>query len=268
MRRWAAGSALMAIELAATGCAKHYRAEGLVLRVDPLHRTVLISHRPIRGYMPAMSMQFRAAQHENLAALAPGTRIDFDLRVTAKSSEVRRIRARETRQDIPVAPPSNMVGLGGAIPDFSLTDQEGRAVRLADFRGRVVAIDFIYTRCPLPDVCPRLSATFAYAARRLHDRPVTFLSITVDPTWDTPAVLGEYARRYGAGGLAWRFLTGPPEAVREVAGLFGLTYFAEEGAITHTIATAVISRDGKLAARIDGSGYRPDQLVDLLQSQL
>ena len=195
MRRWAAVSALVWIELVATGCAKHYRAEGLILRVDPGQHTVWISHRPIEGYMPAMSMEFHAASHENLDALAPGTRIDFDLRVTAKTSEVRHIRPRQTRADIPIATPSNIVSLGGTVPDFTLTDQDGRAVRLADLRGRVVAVNFIYTRCPLPDVCPRLSANFAYAAKRLRDRPVTFLSITVDPTWDTSAVLGEYAHR-------------------------------------------------------------------------
>jgi protein SCO1/2 len=263
MRLWA-----FSIMLALVGCAKHYRAEGIVLRSDPTAHTLLISHKPIEGYMPAMSMEFHAARNENLAALSPGTRIDFDLRVSKSESLVRHIRPRQTRVDIPLTPPSNLVAIGGAVPDFALVDQTGGTVHLSDFRGRVIAIDFIYTRCPLPDVCPRLSANFAFAAKRLRDRPVTFFSITVDPQWDQPAVLAEYAHRYGADPSQWLFLTGPPDQVRDVAGLFGLIYFAEERSITHTVATAVISRDGKLAARIDGSSYRPEQLIDLLQSQL
>lgn len=249
------------------GCAKHYRAEGLVLRADPTRRTVLVSHRPIDGYMPAMAMNLPVGKRENLAALSPGTRIDFDLRVSKTKSTIRRIRPRVVKEEIPIPRPANQVAIGATVPDFALTDQAGRTVRLSDFRGRRVAIDFIYTRCPLPDVCPRLSATFASVARRaLAD--VTLLSITLDPVYDRPDVLSTYARRYQADGEKWRFLTGSPEQIRDVAGLFGTVYWSEEGSLSHTVATAVISRDGKLAARIEGSQYRAEQLRDLLQSEL
>jgi protein SCO1/2 len=251
-----------------SGCAQHFRAEGIVLRTDPARSAVVISHKPIDGYMPAMSMEFRAGHGENLRALSPGARIDFDLRVSKRESLVRHIRVQQARSDFPIVPPANQVAIGSPVPDFTLTDQTAQDLHLSDLRGRVVAIDFIYTRCPLPDVCPRLSANFAFAAKRLRERPVTFLSISVDPEWDKPSVLTEYARRYSADPAQWRFLTGDPPRVREVAGLFGLTYFAEEGSITHTIATAVIDREGRLAARIEGSRYRPEQLIDLIQSQL
>jgi protein SCO1/2 len=249
------------------GCAKHYRAEGLVLRADPAQRTLVISHRPIDGFMPAMTMSFAVAPRENLAVLKPGTRIDFDLRVSKNGSQARRIRVRPIQQDIPITPPSNQLAIGAMVPDFALTDQAGRAVRLSDFRGRVVAIDFIYTRCPLPDVCPRLSANFAWVSRRAA-ADVTLLSITLDPLYDRPEVLATYARRYQADGERWRFLTGSTEQIRDVAGLFGLVYWTEEGSLSHTVATAVISRDGRLAGRIEGSQYRPEQLRDLLQSEL
>jgi protein SCO1/2 len=147
-----------------------------------------------------------------------------------------------------------------------LTDQSGRAVHLADFRGKVTALDFIYTRCPLPDVCPRLSSNFAYASRHLSN--VQLLSITIDPRYDTPAVLTEYAHRWSANGQSWRFLTGAEDRVHEIAGMFGLIYWPEEGTLTHTVATAVISRDGKLAAIIEGSNYRPEQLRDLIEHSM
>src|SRR5258707_806278 len=98
------------------GCAKHSRAEGLVLRADPAQRTLVISHRPIDGFMPAMTMSFPVAVHENLAALKPGARIDFDLRVSKNGSQARRIRVRAIQQDIPITPPANQLAIGAAVP--------------------------------------------------------------------------------------------------------------------------------------------------------
>ncbi len=223
-----------------------------------------VSHRPIEGYMPAMTMPFRVAPAENLSKLSPGSRVEFDLRVGKEESVARHVKIRETRLDVPAAAPSNRVAIGAVMPDFSLIDQAGRTVRLRDYAGRVVAVDFIYTRCPLPDVCPRLSANFAYLNKRVHD--VALLSITIDPQFDTPAVLAEYARRYGSDGERWRFLTGSIEQIREVAGRFGLIYWPEDGSITHTVATGIIGRDGRLAALVEGSSYRPEQLRDLVTS--
>ncbi len=248
--------------------------EGLVIQADPDRRTILVSHRPIRNYMPAMTMSFHVAPHEDLSNLTPGTRLNFDLRITKQESTAVHLKPRVTRlegingEPLRVQPPANRVALGTEVPDFTLTDQSGRAVRLSDFRGRVVAIDFIYTRCPLPDVCPRLSANFAYVAKRLRGRDLTLLSITIDPQFDTPPVLTEYARRYGGDGESWRFLTGTADQIRDVGGRFGLIYWPEEGSLTHTSATAVIGRDGKLKALIEGSSYRPDQLRDLIEHAL
>jgi len=214
--------------------------------------------------MPAMTMPFRVATREDLSKLQPVSRVSFDLAVGKKESVARHVKVRETKLEVPVASPANRLAIGAAVPDFSLTDQAGRTVRLGDFAGRVVAVDFIYTRCPLPDVCPRLSANFAYLNKRVPE--VALLSITIDPQFDTPAVLGEYARRYGSDGDRWRFLTGSMERIKEVAGLFGLIYWPEDGSITHTVATGIIGRDGKLAALIEGSSYRPEQLRDLVES--
>jgi len=259
--------------IVSSGCAKHYRVQGLVLQTDLAARTILVSHRPIDRYMPAMTMAFHVAPKEDLSKLAPGSRVDFDLSVGKHVTIARNLKPRVTKleaggQEIRVENPPNKVALGGTMPDFTLTDQSGRAVHLSDFRGRVIAVDFIYTRCPLPDVCPRLSANFAFVSKRLRGRDLELLSITIDPQYDTPATLTEYGRRYGADGESWRFLTGSSSQIREVAGLFGLVYWAEEGSITHTTATAIIGRDGKLSARIEGSSYRPDQLRDLIEHNL
>jgi len=241
------------------GCAHRYRVEGLVLAVDPTNRTILVSHRPIEKYMPAMTMQFAVAPHENLSRVAPGARVDFELH----NSKARKLRVQRTElQNVQVETPKNQLAIGDLVPDFTLLDQDSRQIHLSDFKGRVIALDFIYTRCPLPDVCPRLSANFAYVFKRLPN--VELLSITIDPQWDTPAVLQEYGHRWQADGERWRFLTGTPDQIRTVSGLFGLIYWPEDGSITHTVATAIIGRDGRLAARIDGASHRPEQLRDLI----
>jgi protein SCO1/2 len=253
-------AALAIAALTLTACAHRYRVEGLVLAVDPANRTVLVSHRPIDQYMPAMTMQFALAPHENLAKLTPGARVDFDLR----NSQALHLHVRETKlENVNVEAPKNQIAIGDPVPDFSLLDQNSRQIHLSDFHGRVIALDFIYTRCPLPEVCPRLSANFAYIFKRLPN--VQLLSITIDPQWDTPSVLQEYGHRWQADGERWRLLTGTSDQIRNVSGLFGLIYWAEDGSITHTVATAIISKDGKLAAKIDGASHRPEQLRDLIQ---
>jgi len=224
---------------------------------------MVVAHRPIDNYMPAMTMAFRVGRGVDLGLLTPGTRVGFQLRVAKHATIAQKVRVRAALIDLklPNKPLSETL-IDHKMPDFSLVDQSGNTVRLSDFQGKVVVVDFIYTRCPLPDVCPRLSANFASVSKKLRD--VEFLSITIDPQYDTPEVLSEYARRWQAG-ESWKFLTGTQAEIQEVAGFFGLVYWPEEGSITHTVATAVIGRDGRLAAKIDGAGYRPDQLLALIE---
>ena len=211
-------------------------------------------------------MPFRAESAAELDHLTPGSRVQFELKVRGGATTVRHIRVEQAATgDVPIPKAEGKVAIGEPMPDFTLTAQDGRAVRLSDYRGQLVAIDFIYTRCPLPDVCPRLSANFARLQKRLGSR-VALLSITLDPEYDTPAVLSEYARRYGADPAIWRFLTGPPDGVQTVAGHFGVVYWPEENAITHTSSTALIDRDGKLAALVEGSSYTSQQLLDLVET--
>jgi len=246
--------------------AHRYPVEGVVVETIPAQRQMVVAHKPIDSYMPAMTMPFRVGPDVDLERLTPGTRVEFELSVGKNASIARKVRILKSKSDV-VLPkaPANEVLIAQKMASFSLIDQTGKTVSLSDFAGKVVVVDFIYTRCPLPDVCPRLSATFASVSKKMPG--VEFLSITIDPQFDTPAVLSEYAKRWQAG-PSWRFLTGTPEQIQEVAGLFGLIYWPEEGSITHTVATAVIGRDGTLKAKIDGAGYRPDQLRALIDHAL
>jgi protein SCO1/2 len=258
--------AALAFLIALAVAAKTYAVDGIVVAVDPAARTMLVSHREIAHYMPAMLMPFRAETAAELGALHPGARIQFDLSVTKESAVARHIRLSGAA-DAALPAPKEKLAIGAALPDFELTDQNGRTVRTADLRGKVVAIDFIYTRCPLPDVCPRLSANFAMLQRQFRDRTgedLMLLSVTVDPDFDTPAVLAGYASRWGAG-TGWLFLTGD---VAPLASALGEIYWADEGSIGHNSTTSILGRDGRLAAVVEGSNYRPDQLAHLIARQL
>jgi protein SCO1/2 len=147
----------------------------------------------------------------------------------------------------------------GAAPDFRLISQDGAPVALQDFRGKVVAVTFIYTFCP--DICPLLTDKMAQVQKELgadFGSQIAFVSITIDPERDTPAVLKEYAQAFGADVAGWRFLTGEPAKVLEVAHRYGVAVAKQgDGAIDHTLLTTLIDRQGEM--RVQYLGYRFDE---------
>ena len=212
-------------------------------------------------------MPFHTEKSQDLTHLTPGSRINFQLKVTRQSATIRHIHIEQQPTDIPIPKPEGQVPIGDSLPDFTLTDEAGHPLTLSAFRGKLVAVDFIYTRCPLPNVCPMLSANFARLQKRFGDE-ITLLSITLDPQYDTPQVLTDYAQRWHADPRTWHFLTGSSDEIRKVAGYFGVIFWPEEGAITHTSSTAIVDRTGRLAAMVEGSSFTSQQLIDLVQSLL
>jgi protein SCO1/2 len=266
--------------LSLTGCAKRYRVQGMITSMQPEARTIVVSHRAIPGYMEAMEMPFPVKRGEKLPALAPGAQVKFDLAIRNGVAQAERIQLESSSfqpivQDRGVAvklPGSaEQVREGDVAPDFELVNQLGQRVKRSDFHGCVVVINFIYTRCPLPEVCPRLAANFALLQRRFREqlgRELILMSITLDPKHDTPEVLEKYGKARGADPRGWHLLTGSECEVRKVADHFGLAYWSEEGFLAHTSLTCMIGRDGRLRARVGGSAYETQQLGDLIARQL
>ena len=240
------------------------RMEGLVIEIEPSQGVVVVAHRPA-GKMPAMTMPFHVVRAAQLEGLKPGMRIRFRLDRASRISEIQIIKA-DFGEGIRIPEPANKLKIGDLVPDFELTDQDGRPARLSQSKGSVTVIDFIYTRCPMPEVCPRLSANFAYLSKKLPE--ARLLTITLDPGHDTPEILREYSNRFGGRQDRWRFLTGDEATIREIGGLFGLVYWPEDGVITHTSMTAVVGRDGRLGALVEGTAYRADQLQALVSNFL
>jgi protein SCO1/2 len=219
-----------------------------------------VAHRPVAGVMPAMTMPFRARNPKEIEALQPGMRVQFrfDGRVATRVKHIPASEAEMPRPERELKP-------GELAPDFQLIDQQSRPVRLSDFRGRVVALNFLYTRCPVPEVCPRLAAAFAFVHKRVD---VTLLSVTIDPVYDTPPTLAAYAKLWRARPDSWRFLTGSPEDIAKVGRDYGLVYWPEEGAVAHTARTYIIGRDGLVAAVLEGTSWRAEQLLSVIERQL
>ena len=257
------------------GCARHYSTHGLVLAVDRPGAAVTISHDAFQGFMDAMVMPFDLRGPAREIQLTPGDRVRLRLAVKGARSWVDRLEIVSAApvdvglQNTPAVP--LLVPVGASIPDFELIDQAGARVSLASLRGKVVAVNFIYTRCPLPDYCPRMVANFRAIRDRFKERlggDLVLLTVTFDPKYDTPATLAKYAAGERAGGPGWHFLTGDATRIESVCAAFGIQYWPEEGLITHTLETAVIDRDGRLAATVEGKEFTGRQLGDLVDAVL
>lgn len=260
-----------ALLLAAT-----HLVEGLVLSVNPAERTVTVSHKEIAGVMPAMAMPIKVRNVRELTGLTPGTRIRFELVLDPPQTHARKIRIlraensiEEDGRKVLLQSPKERVALGEAVPDFSVVTHQGRPWSLAAAEGKLVVVQFLYTRCPMPEVCPRLAATFAALQRRFAARQdLLLLSITLDPVYDTPQVLSRYATLWRANPSQWLFGTGTTEQIRLAAAKFGIVYWPEEGVITHTSNIGIIGRSGRLDALVEGLSFTARQLGDLIEHHL
>jgi protein SCO1/2 len=278
----ALAAGLAAGGLARAASAKRYTVTGIVLKVDRAHRGFSASIAAIPGYMDAMSMPFSVRDAKELETLQPGAYIEFTLVVDKDDSWVEAIKlrrfvsmdreallARRLQLLEPAGDQAKAPEIGQPTPDFTLTDQTGRQVSLRQCAGKVVALTFIYTSCPLPDYCPRLSRNFESLNHRFANRmgrDLILLSVTFDPVHDTPPVLAAYAATLKANSKSWHFLTGTLPEVQAVCRRFGLNFWQEEGLLTHLLHTFVIDRATSLVANFEGNEFTAVQLGDFVLS--
>ena len=163
-----------------------------------------------------------------------------------------------------VAPPaaqSSALPRIAPAPDFALTSQDGAPVALSDFRGKVVAVTFIYTLCS--DTCPVLTPMMSFVQDRLGSdfgSKIIFISVTVDPERDTPQVLKDYAQAFGANPSGWFFATGAPDVIRDVTRRYGV--FASKAAggnVDHTFLTSIVDPQGILRVQYLGVRFDPEE---------
>ena len=158
---------------------------------------------------------------------------------------------------------------GDRFPDEALLDQGGRTIRFSDLKGKVMVLTFIYTRCPLPDYCIRMSNNFVKIQKMLkRETDITgkwhLISVSFDPRFDRPAVLKRYAATYDADLSTWDFTTDPDTTgtgIRRLADGLGLSYAEDEGLIAHNMRTVLIDREGTLVRVINGNEWSPDEVA-------
>jgi protein SCO1/2 len=263
--------------------AQRYAVSGMILKIDRPHRSFVASCKEIPGYMEAMAMPIPVHDAKLLDGLQPGTMVDFTLVVNgddAYAEDVKVHHFQSTERDPFQArglqllenfgrkdAAARELGVGEPVPDFTLTDQTGRRISLSQFAGKVVAAAFVYTSCPLPNYCFRLSNNLGRLQKRFAERmgrDLVLLSVTMDPARDTPAVLAKYATTWKADANSWHFLTGPEADVSAVCHKFGVNFWPDEGALTHSLHTVVIDRQGRLAANFEGNEFTAEQLGDFV----
>jgi protein SCO1/2 len=268
---------------------ERHAAFGVVLEVDRTHPFIRVSCHEIPGYMEAMVMEFPVRNAVDLEGLEPGTLIDFTIVVEKDSARAEGIRIHQFQSTDPEpmavrqlnllegllgssSGATKKINIGEHVPDFSLIDQNSQSVTLASFTGKVVGITFMYTHCPLPNYCFRLSNNFGMVRKRFAvqlGRDLILLNISFDPVHDQPDVLAQYARRWNAAGVpGWYFLTGPVVEVQKVCHEFGMNFWQDEGLITHALHTVILDRQARVVANLEGNEFTAKQLGDLFDSLL
>lgn len=239
-----------------------FMAQGIVTEIKPDGRTIIIRHEAISNYMAAMTMPFPVKAPAELAGLQSGDAVSFRLLVTETESWVDQFHrtgfvALPEKKTEPAATPT--VSSKRALLDYKFTNELGAPVSLNDFHGQALAITFIFTRCPLPEFCPRLSKNFQEASQKLvamTNAPANwhFLSVSFDPEFDSPAMLKAYGDSYNYDPAHWSFLTGPPDKITELAHACGVTFEPDAGSISHNFRTLIIDTNGRLQMTFQTSG--------------
>jgi protein SCO1 len=247
---------------------RRFELKGKVVSVDREQREATIAHEEIKGFMDAMTMPFTVKDDWAMQALSPGQSIEATLVVTSDRAWIEGLRMSQKEAIPGDALASIEPKPGEEVPDFSLLNQDNKSIHLRQYRGKPLLLTFIYTRCPLPDYCPRTSKNFADIRRELKSLPATaikphLLTISFDTDFDTPAVLRSYAERYmnPVNYKDWEFAAGSSDEIKKITGYFGLSYWKESGQITHNLVTALIGPDGKLVRLYKGKEWTPSQVV-------
>lgn len=280
--KWMPALVLVAVVLNVSACSRsrneqEFPVTGVI--VAPLEgSTMMVAHEPIPGFMPAMTMPFTLANPGDADRLSPGDRIRFtlvvgedrsraaDVVVTGQDLQVLHAHLRARANEVKRLRP------GDRVPAFALVDQDGNPVSEQDLSGRLTVLTFIFTRCPLPEFCPRITGRFRDLQQTILADPamtsVRLLSVTLDPEYDTPPVLAEYGRAWNADFARWRFATGTPEQVAVLTRAFAVHVEASGGLIDHTLATALLDGSGQVVELWRGNVWDTQDVIDALHQHV
>ncbi len=251
---------------------KTFPLRGQVVRIMPDEHRIMIAHQEIPNYMRAMTMPFKVKDTTLLTAVHPGDSVVATLAVSRVESWLETISVLGNGEQPRVLTGNEillkkLVTEGQPIPDAPFVNQDGKKVSLSAYKGKVIALTFIYTRCPLPDFCIRMSDNFAKIEKSLKkdaslNNKWHLFSVTFDPDFDKPGVLKAYGKTYGADFSDWDFLVTDKVSLQKFADGFDLTYQPDEGGlIAHTLRTILVDQQGNLVRVLKGNDWTPDQIA-------
>jgi protein SCO1/2 len=245
--------------------AREYPLHGQVLAVRPADHEIVIRHDDIPGLMPGMTMPFRVKDAGLLEGVAAGDFVNARLVLAGTDAYIANLEKTGRHEPVPAgaALPHVMdppLRPGETVPDVVLETADGGRFRPADLSGRAWALTFVYTRCPVPTFCPALERRFLAAQKAiLGDRELSrtrLVAVTIDPDYDTPAVLRAHASEIGADPRVWTFVTGNRTAIERFGERFGLTVVRGNGTpeeLVHSMRTAVVDPKGRVSRIFDGT---------------
>jgi len=260
----------------------NYVVQGVLKEVRQEEHQLVISHEEIPHFMEAMTMPFHVKDAPVLTEASSGDHITFQLHVTESDSWVDHIQplaaATGTARSLAALPNRSVASEPGPAPisrtpnalrDYKFTNELGEPISLAEFRGQAIALTFFFTRCPIPQYCPRLSRNFEEVQRKLSAMvhgPTNWhlVSVTFDPTHDTPDVLRAYANSYHYDRAHWSFLTGPSDKIAELARLCDVKFAADNGGFNHNFRTLIIDASNRLQMVFPTSGDLSEAIVQEL----
>ena len=253
---------------------RRYEVKGQVIGVDAENGTVTLDHEAIGDFMAAMTMPFPLKDTWAFEYLEPGDGVNAILVVRGNEHWLEEVVITEapTPLDADSVPTPR---LGEPVPDVELVNQDGTNIHISDYRGKALLVTFIYTRCPLAEFCPRMTAQFGTLEGLLREEPDLYqnthlLSISFDPAYDTPETLKAYGLSQAhvaedAFGH-WEFATGTPENIRELASFLQLDYSGEDEQIMHNLRTAIVAPDGTLFELHTGNRWESEDLLATLKT--
>ncbi len=263
---------------------KTFPIRGKVVNTDATH--VLLDHEAVPGFMEAMTMSYKLVDPSVVSELHPGVIITARIIVQQDADGYRDPRldnivvVGQSRPDYKPAVEYHTPEAGDAVPDFRLLNQSDRTIHLAQFKGKVLLLTFVYTRCPLADYCPRMSRNFADIDKALAADPALYnqthlLSVSFDPKYDTPKVLrsygGAYTGRYTKEDFShWDFAAPSEKDLPAVTQFFnvGVSPGDTKATLTHSLSTILIGKDGKIAAWYPTNDWDPKEVLAEIKSLL
>ncbi len=264
-----------------TPAAKRYHFTGRIITIESQSESALIDGDNIPGFMDPMAMSYKIKPASMLRELAPGDSIAADVVVIEPATKnedavpdywLENVKVTAHAKNPPAKGPDalHMPSPGEEVPDFAFTNQDGKRVSIKQYRGKTLLVTFIYTRCPFPEFCPRMSSNFNEVYKQAATNPALanahLVSVSFDPEHDTPKVLRDYGFSVAhthdtALFRRWEFAAPPKDELPKIAEFFALTVQPENGMITHNLSTAVIGPDSKIVKWYHGGDWQVSDLI-------